>query len=67
MSRLTLAVHAWDVMDRVFITVDVREYPHDAEQESRPALTFQTTIPGEGVTDPQEWLRDVLVGLLEAT
>jgi len=54
-------------MDRVFITVDVREYPHDAEQESRPALTFQTTIPGEGVTDPQEWLRDVLVGLLEAT
>ena len=66
MSQLSATVHIYDVMTNVFLTCDVREYSPEPDKGSRPVITFQHTIPGVGETDPREWLRDALIGIVEA-
>jgi len=62
----TASVHAYDVMTQIQITASVAV----AETEDTPGvhrvLTASTSIDGAGVSNPRDWLEDVLVGLLEA-
>jgi hypothetical protein len=58
-------VHAYDVLERVQITVSVREQPDSREERIGTVLTIATTVPGVGEDSPREWLRDVLVAALE--
>jgi len=53
-------------METVWVRAKVREYGQDGEIPPYVPLTWEIYVPGEGVTDPREWLRDALVALLEA-
>lgn len=66
MMLLTATVACFDVLDAVWIRANVRERAHDDETARPPALTCEISVPGEGISDPREWLRDALVALLEA-
>ncbi len=63
---LTATVACYDVMETVWVRAQVREYGQDGEIPPYVPLTWEIYVPGEGVTDPREWLRDALVALLEA-
>ena len=59
------SVHAFDMLSHVHISAEVRQTEHDHEP-SAVVLHVNTTIPGFGITDPTEWLRDCLVALIES-
>lgn len=63
---LITTVHAYDLLDSVYATVGVRRYDETTRAASDSVLACTTTFPGTGESDPREWLRDVLVGLLES-
>jgi hypothetical protein len=54
------------VMDSVMITAVVRSTEGPGLERSPVELRATTTISGVGEEDPREWLRDALIGLLEA-
>jgi len=58
--------HAYDVMDTVTVTAEVRSVPGTGETPTACVLRATTTLSGVGETDPREWLVDVLVALLES-
>lgn len=60
------SVHAYDVMSMVQITASVAEAGTGEERAIRPVLVASTTIDGAGVSNPRDWLEDVLVALLES-
>lgn len=60
------SVHAYDVMDRIQVTASVAEAGTEGERAIRPVLTANTSIDGAGVSNPRDWLEDVLVALIEA-
>lgn len=64
--RYIASVHAYDVMSSVTTTVLVKEFPDDPEQPPSTVLVCTTTVPGTGESDPREWVKDALVGMLEA-
>jgi len=57
--------HAYDVMDTVQITAEVRSVEGTGETRSESVLRATTTVSGVGETDARLWLTDVLVALLE--
>lgn len=61
------SIHAFDVMDTVHITATVKLW--DGIQTGSPTSEFSITtqIQGVGSGDDRAWLRDALVGLIEAT
>ena len=59
------SMHAYDVLDNVQVTVLVREYVDYSEEKSELVLAQAQVFRGEGVDNAREWLRDVLVELLE--
>lgn len=60
-----MSMHAYDVLDSVYVSVIMREYPDYEEGPSELVLSQVQAFPGEGVTDPKNWLQDVLVAVLE--
>lgn len=60
------SVHAYDVMDRIQITASVAEAGTEEERAVCRVLTANTSIDGAGVSNPRDWLEDVLVALIEA-
>lgn len=63
---LSGSIHAYDVLDRVQITVRVWQQGADLGGTTGLLLQASTDIPGVGETEAREWIRDALVGLLEA-
>ncbi len=62
----TATITCYDVLDAVWIQVRLVQRP-SAELDAIPGpLTLGVEVPGVGENDPYEWLRDALVGLLEA-
>ena len=59
------SVHAYDVMDSIVITAEVRSTEDSPERPTASVLRATTVIVGIGETDPREWLQDALVGILE--
>ena len=60
------SVHAYDVMDRIQVTASVAVAETEEGRAIRPVLTANTSIDGAGVSNPRDWLEDVLVALIEA-
>lgn len=57
-------VQAYDVMDQIHVSLQVRQQEnHESDWET--VLLTVTTFTSVGETEPLEWLRDCLVGLLE--
>lgn len=62
----TATVNAYDALDKVMIAVVLRQKELGPTGASSTVETLATEIDSTGETDPREWLRDALVGLLEA-
>lgn len=65
--KFITSIHAFDVLENVAIKALVREYPDYDEGPSEVVLSVVTSIRSEGELDPREWLRSVLIALLERT
>jgi len=63
---LSTTLNAYDVMGRVHIACVVRGLSDGPLQEFEEVLRCETTIEGVGETDPRLWLKDALIGMLEA-
>lgn len=59
-------LNAYDVMGNVHIAVVVRALSDGPLQAFETVLQCETTIPGVGEADPRLWLKDALIGMLEA-
>lgn len=66
MSWTMATLNAYDVMGAVHVTAVVRTTEHLGAEPKETVMQCSTTYPGVGEDDQIEWLRDVLVGLLEA-
>jgi hypothetical protein len=64
--KLIASIHAYDVLSNVQVTALCRQYPDYEDGPGDVALRVSVLVPGEGIDDPQAWLRDVLVALIEA-
>lgn len=65
MSHFIASIHAYDVMDHIYISAEVRDVDRQGDGASTSVLHLSTTISGAGVSTPRQWLQDALVGLLE--
>lgn len=61
----TTSLHAYDVLDQVVAVASVHTYD-GLDPLKHDEFRWETTVPGSGESDPREYLRDVLVALLEA-
>lgn len=64
--RYELRLTAFDVMDYVHISLVVVSDEKDPEGHPKQELHEVSSLAGEGIDDPAQWARDVLVGALEA-
>lgn len=60
------SLYAYDVMESVHVSATVKLW--DEIQTGSPSSEFivSTTIQGVGSAEDHEWLKDALVGLIEA-
>lgn len=65
--RYEARVTAYDVMDQVWVGVTVHSQEDVLSTGSSVVLHMSEQVTGVGESDPREWLRDVLVALLETT
>jgi hypothetical protein len=64
MSHITATLHAFDCMDQVHVTLSLKD--HDQDEGSEPYQSvYAVTFQGSGESDHTEWVRDLLVALLE--
>lgn len=64
MSHMICKIHAYDVMGEVFVHAQVIDA--DLSQSSNEREYHHSeTFTGTGEDRPDEWLRDVLIALLE--
>lgn len=63
--KFITSLHAYDCLGDVVYAVRVRRYGDYEDGESELVLAQGGTFPGEGIDDPQIWLRDILVHLAE--
>lgn len=61
----TATITCYDVMDNVGISANVYSYGSDPSTRAECVYHKVTTVQGEGVDSPREWLKDALVALLE--
>jgi hypothetical protein len=59
------SITVYDFLSDVYIGCRVFDL-HNPVGPSRLSLEVSEVLPGEGVSDPREWLRDCLLALLEA-
>lgn len=64
--RYEAEFHAFDMLDQIHLTVRVWGADGALVQERQVAYQVTDTIPGQGESDPREWLKDALVAMLEA-
>ena len=59
------SIHAYDCLSSVVYACHVREYQDYEQGPSVLVLDLSGSLVGEGIDNPREWLKDVLVALLE--
>lgn len=64
--RYEMRLTAYDMLDSVVLSLVLCDTTPEAPVHWETVLSTATTIRGAGVTDPREWARDALVGMLEA-
>lgn len=65
MKRI-LSIHGYDCLDQINYACRIREYQDYENDVSSLLVSVQGTLPGRGLDDPHDWLRDVLVAVLES-
>ena len=63
--RYELRMHAYDVMDEVWLALVVVGQESTGSHTLGPLLTRTSTVRGTGEDDVSEWARDALVAALE--
>lgn len=61
-----MRMNAYDFLDRVQITVSVREMDTVLDHGAPWVPLVVTAVQGSGVTDRREWVQDALIAALEA-
>lgn len=61
----TATMAAYDVMDQVFVTAQVRTYEPDGASFTSREFHCATTVPSTGEEEDTDWLRDALIALAE--
>lgn len=64
--RYEARIAAYDVMDQIHVGATVWVSEDLVSTSPTPILSVLSDQQGEGISDPTEWLRDALIGLLEA-
>jgi len=59
-------INAYDALDRIVVAAVLRATAGGVGDPMEDRLTCVTTIPGVGEDDERQWLKDALVGLIEA-
>ena len=63
----TATISAYDAMEEVIWVAMVREWTgSDTEEPDRLVFRLTGQIPGEGLSNPNKWLRTVLEGIRES-
>ena len=62
---LNARIHIADVMDQIVVQATVLHWDHTNSLVAEPYY-FNAQVQGDGQDDPREWLKDALIGLLEA-
>lgn len=65
--RFRAHLTAYDAIDQVHAVVQVYEDGTPSKAERDPVVTTSVRVQGTGENDAAEWLRDVLIAVLEAT
>lgn len=60
------SLNAHDVLDQVYISVRVWGDGGIGERQMVEQFSCAATVDGCGEGDPRQWMRDALVGMLEA-
>lgn len=63
--RYEAHISVYDVMDQISVGCVVRDTYTPTGERPELVLSVGTILRGEGISDPREWLRDALVGILE--
>lgn len=63
----TATMYAYDAIDKVVVSATVRATSGYAGAPIAEVYSTVATTQGVGEDDPNQWLRDALVALLEAT
>lgn len=66
MAHRTATISCFDMFASIYVTVTIRDHDGTGEFGSTPEYTCSATIPSTGESEPQEWLQQALLGLLEA-
>lgn len=64
--RYELRLTCYDVMSNVHIAGTLCMTTEGPGEVSRPVLTWTTSVPGTGQSDPIRWTTDSLIAALEA-
>lgn len=64
--QYTIHMDGWNILDRVHLTMRVREWQDGAMTDREPLLERELDIPGVGEDDLEQWARDALIALVEA-
>lgn len=60
----TATVATYDVLDQIHVSATMRQYDGVTLGVSTE-FHWETTVPGEGVCEPGQWLREALLALIE--
>lgn len=63
--KTTAHIQAYDCLDQVVYACQVKQTAEYETGPLEPVVLVAGVLQGEGITHPREWLRDVLVGILE--
>lgn len=63
--RYQVQVHGHQVMDLALVTVAVRAIEQEADEKGPPTFRRTLTIDHVEGAEPADWLREVLIGIVE--
>jgi hypothetical protein len=66
LMRYEARITAYDCLDQVVVALVLSAHDDLPQPRQYQVLSIATSVRGDGETDPREWLRDALVGCLEA-
>lgn len=65
MSHITATLHAYDCMGQVHASLSLLDHDEEPSTDAHRSVLV-TTFEGSGESNHTEWMRDLLVALLEA-
>lgn len=66
MTHRTCQVHVYDFFGSISVTVSIMDHHRIIDGEPMRELSTSAVIPSTGEAEPNEWLQQALLGLLES-